>query len=93
MNSGRSIRQKLNFILVVTTMVALLVAGVALVLFDQKTSLETVEKDLVTQAEIIALVSSTALAFNDAKVAAENLSVLRAKPNVSAAAVSCPSGC
>lgn len=87
MNSGRSIRQKLNFILVVTTMVALLVAGVALVLFDQKTSLQTVEKDLVTQAEIIALVSSTALAFNDAKVAAENLSVLRAKPNVSAAAL------
>jgi PAS domain S-box-containing protein len=87
MNNGRSIRQKLNFILVATTMVALLVAGVALVLFDQKSTLQTVEKDLVTQAEIIALVSSSSLAFDDAKVATENLSVLSAKPNVSTAAL------
>ena len=33
---GRSIRQKLNFILTATTVLALLLAGIALVVFDMR---------------------------------------------------------
>jgi PAS domain S-box-containing protein len=84
---ARSIRQKLNFTLMATTMLALLLAGIALVVFDLRSQLRTIEDDLVTQADIIALVSGPALAFDDPKVATENLSVLRAKPNVAAAAL------
>jgi PAS domain S-box-containing protein len=82
-----SIRRKLNFILASTTFFALLVAGIALVLFDLRSQLHAIEGDLVTQADVMALVSGPALTFDDAKVARENLSVLRAKPNVVSAAL------
>jgi PAS domain S-box-containing protein len=84
---GRSIRQKLNFILAATTVLALLLAGMALVAFDLRSQLKAIEDDLVTQADVIALASGTALAFDDRRVAAENLSVLQVKPNVVAAAL------
>ncbi|MDB5871096.1 MAG: putative histidine kinase, hybrid [Ramlibacter sp.] len=84
---ARSIRQKLNFILTATTLVALLLAGVALVAFDLRGQLKAVETDLVTQADIMGLVSGPALAFDDPKVGVENLRVLRAKPNVVAGAL------
>jgi PAS domain S-box-containing protein len=82
---ARSIREKLNFILIATTSLALLLAGLALVAFDLRSQLRSVEDDLLTQADIVGLVSSAALVFNDPKVAAENLSVLRAKPDIVAA--------
>jgi PAS domain S-box-containing protein len=84
---NKSIGEKLNFILVATTLVALLFAGTALVAFDLRSQLNLIEKDLATQANIVGLVSSSALTFNDEKVATENLSVLRAKSNVTAAAL------
>ncbi|MEP6824784.1 MAG: ATP-binding protein, partial [Ramlibacter sp.] len=82
---GRSIRQKLNLILVVTTVLALLLAGIALVLFDLRSQARTIENDLTTQADIIGLASASALAFDDAKVAGENLTILRANPGIAAA--------
>ncbi|MES2787491.1 MAG: ATP-binding protein [Pseudomonadota bacterium] len=81
----RSIRQKLNLILTSTTMLALMIAGIALVLFDTRSQMRAMEIDLITQADIMGLVSGPALAFDDAKVASENLRVLRAKPNVTSA--------
>lgn len=87
LSGTRSILQKLNVILMATTSLALLLAGLALVAFDMRSQLRSIENDLITQADIIGLVSSAALAFDDPKVAAENLSVLRAEPNVTAAAL------
>ena len=84
---GRSIRHKLNFILAATTVLALVLAGLALVAFDLRNQLRDVEDDLVAQADVMALVSGPALAFDDPKVGSENLRVLRAKPNVVAAAL------
>ncbi len=84
---GRSIRQKLNFILVATTVSALLLAGLALMLFDLAKQARGIEADILTQADIIGLASSSALAFEDRKVGAENLSVLRASPDVAVAAL------
>ena len=82
-----SLRRKLNFILAATTLLALLVAGAALVLFDLRSQLHAIEGDLVTQADVMALVSGPALTFDDPKVARENLSVLRVKRNVVSAAL------
>jgi PAS domain S-box-containing protein len=84
---ARSIRQKLNFTLAATTLLALLMAGLALVAIDIRTRLSAIEDDLVTQADILGLASSTALEFDDPRVAAENLRVLRAKPTIAAAAI------
>ena len=70
---ARSIRQKLNFTLMATTLLALVLAGIALVVFDLRSQLRTIEDDLTTQADIMALVSGPALAFEDPKVATENL--------------------
>jgi len=83
----RSIRSKLNFIVASTTLLALLVAGAALLVYDLRQNLRTLEQDLLTQADVIALASAPALSFSDPKVAAENLAVLRARPGVTAAAL------
>ena len=88
----RSIRQKLTLILVSTTMLALAIAGIALVVVDMRTQMRAIETELKTQADIIGLVSAPALAFDDPTVAAENLRVLRAKGNITAAALYGPQG-
>jgi signal transduction histidine kinase len=84
---AHSIRRKLNFILIITTTLALVLAGLGLMVFDQRSQRQALEHDLLTQADIIGMSSSAALAFDDAKVGAENLSVLQARPNVTAAAL------
>jgi PAS domain S-box-containing protein len=84
---GRSIRQKLNRILVLTTLLALLLAGAALLAFDLRNQVRSIGDDLVTQAEVIGMASSPAVAFNDPRVASENLALLRAEPRVAAAAL------
>ncbi len=82
-----SIRRKLNVIVMLTTFFALLVAGLAVVAFDVRNQVVTLRNDLRAQADIVALASASALVFDDAKVARENLSILRARPGVAAAAI------
>lgn len=82
-----SIRLKLNVIVLATTFFALLLAGLAVVAFDVRNQLATLRNDLVAQADIVGLASTSALAFDDAKVARENLSVLRARPSIAVAAI------
>ncbi len=83
----RSIRSKLNAILALTTLTALVVASTALLLVELRRDLEDTRMDVVTQADVIALASAPALSFADPRVASENLAVLRAKPTVVAAAL------
>jgi PAS domain S-box-containing protein len=82
-----SIRRKLNAIVMLTTFFALLVAGLAVVAFDVRNQVVTLRNDLRAQADIVALASASALVFDDPKVARENLSILRARPGVAAAAI------
>ena len=81
----RSIRHKLNVILAATTLLALSIAGLALVAYDLRSQMNALEADLSVQADIMGLASAGALAFDDPRVAAENLSVLRAKKSIVAA--------
>lgn len=83
----KSIRYKLVLVVMATTFAALLVTGVALVIYDLRTYQQTEVNDLATQAEILGRASAPALAFDDPKAANENLLLLKAKPKISAAAI------
>jgi signal transduction histidine kinase len=84
---ARSIRHKLTLIILVTTLAALVVTGIALVIYDLRGYREAGIDDLVTQAEILGRASAPALAFEDPKAANEDLLLLKAKSRMSSAAI------
>jgi signal transduction histidine kinase/ActR/RegA family two-component response regulator len=83
----RSIRDKVMYVVLATTFVALVVAAVALVVYESLTYREATLADITTQADLLALASAPALAFDDPSAASENLSMMRVRPGVLAAAV------
>lgn len=84
---ARSIRYRLVLVVLATTFAALTVAGAAMVYYELRAYQRSWVNDLVTQADILGRASAPALAFDDAKSARENLSLLRARPQISAAAI------
>ena len=52
---SRSLRHKLNFIVVAATVLALGLSGTALVLFDLRNQAQSIRHDLSAQADIVAL--------------------------------------
>ncbi len=83
----RSIRHKFALIVLATTLAALVVTGVAMVIYDLRTYERTGVSDLAAQAEILGRASAPALDFDDPKSASEYLLLLKAKPEISAAAI------
>jgi len=63
----RSIRRKFMLVVMATTLVALLLASIALVTYDLLTYKRTWVADLSTQADILGLASAPALSFQDPK--------------------------
>ena len=84
---ARSIRIKLALVVLATTLAALLVAGVALVIYDVRAYQAAGAADLLTQAEILGRASAPALAFNDPESAYGYLMLLKAKPEIASAAI------
>jgi len=84
---ARSVRRKLGLVVLVTTLVALVLAGAAMVIYDQSTYRRSWVNDLTTQADILGRASAPALSFDDPKSANENLALLATRPKVSAAAI------
>ena len=82
-----SIRHKLILVVLAATFAALAVSGIALVIYDLRTYQQAGLADLATQAQILGRASAPALAFDDPKAANEYLTLLKAKPNISAAAI------
>ncbi len=82
-----SIRHKLALVVLATTLAALVVTGIALVIYDLRIYREAGINDLMTQSEILGRASAPALAFDDPKAAGENLQLLKAKPKISSAAI------
>ena len=82
-----SIRYKLVMVILATTTAALLVAGAAMVIYDLRTYQQTWVADLSTQAELLGRASAPALVFNDPKSAREYLTLLKARPEIAAAAI------
>jgi len=83
----QSIRYKLLLLVLVSSFATLVVAGAALMYNDVREFRQMLGNELTAQADIIGQASSAALEFNDAKVAAENLALLKAKPEILAAAL------
>jgi signal transduction histidine kinase/ActR/RegA family two-component response regulator len=82
-----SVRGRMILMAVSTTLVALLSAAIAMLLFDARAFQRYWVDDLMSQADIMASVTAPAIAFNDAKAARQNLAVLRVRPQIMAAAV------
>ena len=82
-----SIRDKLLWLITLTSSVALIVAGLAIVTYDSITFQRQRLNDLTTQAEMLGAISSAALVFNDAKAAREYLSALQARPELVSAVI------
>lgn len=83
----RPIKQKLVITTMVTTTVALLVAGSGVVLADSILYRDYLRRDLSSLARIIADNSTAALAFNDSDSAAQTLGALRARTHVAGACI------
>ncbi|MGJ9417181.1 ATP-binding protein [Massilia sp. CMS3.1] len=87
MTRHSSIRKKLVLVVMATTLAALLVSVGLIITYDLRTYQRSLVNDLSTQAELVGHMTSAALAFDDPRLAGENLALLRTRPIVGAAAI------
>ncbi|TFH66166.1 MAG: HAMP domain-containing protein [Gemmatimonadales bacterium] len=80
-----SIKTKFYFLLNLTAILALGLVLSVLLIYEKKTSLQNLTNELRSIAEVVALNSGPAMAFNDAVAARETLSSLKAKPQIATA--------
>ncbi|MES2296470.1 MAG: ATP-binding protein [Pseudomonadota bacterium] len=83
----RSVRHKLVAVVMLTALLALLVSIGTLIAYDLRGFHRRLLSDMSTQAELLGHMSSAALAFDDTRLAAENLALLRIRPVVLAGAI------
>ena len=81
------IRQKLILIIMLATGLALLLAGVVLIVFEYVRSRQEMVDDLTSLAEVIAQNSTAALMFNDPEAARDTLKTLEAREPIVAGAI------
>jgi PAS domain S-box-containing protein len=81
------VRHKLLAGVLLTSLAALLVAGIAMLIYDVRSNYDTQVNDLTTQAEIIGRASAAGLQFDDRKFATDNLGLLKVRPKIESAAI------
>ena len=77
-----SIKNKLRWIITLTSSIALLLACTAFLAYDQFSSRRMMVRDLTAQAELIGANCSAALLFDDAEAAGEIVGTVSANPHV-----------
>ena len=82
-----SVRGKLMRVVLLTTAIALVVTGIAMLTHELTVYRQSWATDLANEAAILALLTAPALAFDDHVVAERNLSALQARPRVKTAAI------
>ena len=87
MRVRRSVRGKLLAVVLLTTAIALVVAGIAMLTHDLDVYRQSWASDLGTEASILALSTAPALAFDDHTAAQRNLAALQARASVQVAAL------
>lgn len=87
MNRITSISKKLVVVVMATTLAALLVSVGLIIVYDLRNYHRMLVNDMSTQAELVGHMTSAALTFDDARLAGENLALLRTRPIVRAAAI------
>jgi two-component system, sensor histidine kinase len=88
----RSVRGKLMRIVLLTTAIALLAAGIGMLTHDLSVYRDSWVADLETQASILATSTASALVSGDRSVADRNVAALQVRPTVLVAALYTPSG-
>ena len=83
----RSVTGKLMAVVLLTTAIALLVAGATLLATDIRQDRRVWGDNLQSMGEILALLTAPALSFDDPASADRNLAALAAQPSIHAAAV------
>ena len=83
----RSMRQKLVAVVLLATLAALVVSIGALMAYDLRAYHRALVGDMSTQAELLGRMTASALAFDDQKLARDNLALLRIRPAVRAGAL------
>jgi PAS domain S-box-containing protein len=83
----RKVSNKLLAGVLLTTLSALLIAGVSLLVYDLRSYYNVHVSDWSTQAEIIGRSNAVALQFEDRAFAEKNLALLKARPDVEAVAL------
>ncbi|WP_167784869.1 ATP-binding protein [Ramlibacter rhizophilus] len=83
----KSLRRKLDRILAGSTLLALAVAGLALLAFAHERELRSLRQSVHTEADMVALASAPALSFGDRRDAQASLAALQADPRVTVAAL------
>jgi signal transduction histidine kinase len=86
-NARYSVRQKLMRVVLTTTLLALVLSGASMLIYELHDFEQTAVTDLMTQADILGRASAPALAFDDRSAAEENLSMLRVRPAITQAAI------
>jgi PAS domain S-box-containing protein len=86
-SARRSVRGKLMRVVLLTTAIALVVAGAAMLTHELTVYRQSWATDLSNEAAILALSTAPALAFDDHVVAERNVSALQARPRVKTAAI------
>jgi signal transduction histidine kinase len=87
MRFRNSIRSKILAVELLTTLAALLVAIAAMIAYDLRLYHQSWLNDLTTQADLLGRMTAPALTFDDARVARENVELLRYRPKIRAAAI------
>jgi signal transduction histidine kinase/DNA-binding response OmpR family regulator len=82
-----SIKRKLTLITTATSVIAILLISVGLLVYDLISFRRLLVHDLSTQAQMLGLNSAAALTFDDRNAAAEVFSALHVKPEIVAAAL------
>jgi signal transduction histidine kinase/CheY-like chemotaxis protein/HPt (histidine-containing phosphotransfer) domain-containing protein len=88
----KSVRQKLFAGVLLTSLVALLISGASLFVYDLYSYRQSSATNLTVEAELLGHATSAALQFDDRRVAAQNLAFMIARPTIRAAAVYTPGG-
>lgn len=86
-HAQESVRGKLMRVVLITTAIAVCVAGIAMLTVDLSRYQKSWASDLSTEAAILAVSAAPALAFGDHDAAVRNLTALAARPRVMAAAL------
>jgi methyl-accepting chemotaxis protein len=83
----RTVQQKLLGVVLLTTLVALVVAIGAILGYNLRAYHQNLVADMTTQADLLGHMTAPALTFDDKRLAQENLSLLQTRSKVRAAAI------
>ncbi|HJW12829.1 MAG TPA: ATP-binding protein, partial [Albitalea sp.] len=82
-----ALRRRLMAVMLLTTLVAVVVALGAMIAYDLRAYHRGWVDDLNAQAELLGRTTAPAMEFDDVRVARENLNLLRLQPRIRAAAI------